>query len=142
MASLTITAADVGFSSDNLAVPTIKALAAMNQGVPFYVDNDGKAVPADVDTAAKAAVKGISMTPATAANDTIAYMPLDTASAQGKTFYPGGTLVANRLYYLTGTGTIGEFADLSSTEYITPLFRAVDTEIARVESQATGLQVA
>jgi hypothetical protein len=109
----------------------------VTQGQPGYRHTtDGKHYKADAnDTAAKAVVAGIFLTPA----------PTDGYAVLAKSgpVDLGATLAVGKMYVLSHTlGAIKPIEDLASTHYVTLLGVASTTSRLELEVDATGVQFA
>ena len=137
MAAISITPANVGVAEANLTSTAFQAGEAITQGQPFYYDSvtQKAMVATSDDTEAKAKVVGIALTSASIDGHFMA-MP-----APGKLIKPGATLSKGVSYYLGSAGAIVPYGDLSASDWVTFLFRAVDTSTAKLNIDATGIQL-
>jgi hypothetical protein len=136
MANLTITPANVEIGDSSTVVNTVQFGEAVSAGQPVFRSiSTSKSMIADGDvTAAESSVIGIT---------------LDTYSAddygvvvRGGFFIPGATLVAGTQYVLSpSVGLFMPAADLTTGDFITPVFFAVTTTLAYVTITPTGLQM-
>lgn len=133
MATLTITAANIGVGSSAEIRPVTVGQSTAH-GIPLYQDtSDGLWKPADADAEATAKAACISVTSATASGeDVIAIFTGDLRM--------GAILTKGTEYYVNTTaGLIGEKSDLGSGDYVTRLGIAKSTSVLDVRPLASGV---
>ena len=135
MAILSQTAANVGIGSLTATLRPVTVGEAVTQGMPGYRNaTDGKYYKADAnDTAAKAEVVCIFLTPASTDGHAVALL-LGLVNL-------GATLAVGTAYYLSNTaGAIQLASDLVSSDYVTYLGTAKTTALLDFNPQASGVQ--
>jgi hypothetical protein len=134
MATLTITAANVGTGVGANVQPFIVGQAT-NHGKVLYVDAaDSKAKPTTVTAAATAKAVGLNVTYGSGDNASVLVIisgPL----------YLGAILTAGVEYYADSSGNISTKDELASGEFITRLGIAISTTVLQVKIDATGVAV-
>jgi hypothetical protein len=131
--ALTITAANVAPSSVGSQPSVYLAGEIITAGMPVHLSAVG--------TVMKGYTSGTAGTA-----DNIVGIALNSAASGGFVnvirtgdFVVGSAITKGEVYYLGETaGTVDLFADLSGT-YVTPLFRAVSTTVARLEISNFGV---
>lgn len=133
MAVLTVTRQDVALLGGQQATP-YEAGEAINQGQYFYM-NAGKAYVATcADTEAKSRVVGMCVSPAAAAGGTILGVAVGLVD-------PGSAVTVPELYYLGAAGAAQPYADLTTGDWVVPLFRGTAANTARLEISWPGVQM-
>jgi hypothetical protein len=137
MAAVTVTVGNVGLGSETVALQLGQAGEAITQGQTIYrSSSDNKLYKADAnDTAPKAAVVGIAITPAS----TNGYFLF----AESGLVNVGGTLAVGTLYAVGQTaGSIVPVADLQTNDYVTYIGTATTTALLNVAIHVSGAQKA
>jgi len=121
MADLSQTAANVALGASTTPTRVVQYGEAVTQGMPLYFASDGKWYQADAnDTAAKAAVGAIAVSPGAINGYGLVALP---ASTPGKSLVNlGATLAVGTVYAVSATkGAIAPLADIVSTQFVTVL---------------------
>jgi hypothetical protein len=137
MAAVSVTAANVGFGEETVVFQIAQAGEAITQGQTLYRSSaDNKLYKADAnDTAAKAAVVGIAVTPAST-NGYFLYVESGLVNV-------GATLAVGTLYAVGQTaGSIVPVADLTTNDYVTYIGTATTTALLDVAIHVSGIQKA
>ena len=137
MAAVSVTPANVGFGEETVIFQIAQAGEAITQGQSIYRSSaDNKLYKADAnDTAAKAAVVGIALTPAST-NGYFLY-------AESGLVNVGATLAVGTLYAVGQTaGSIVPVADLTTNDYVTYIGTATTTALLDVAIHISGTQKA
>ena len=137
MAAITVTPANVGFGEETVVFQIGQAGEAITQGQSLYrSSSNNKLYKADAnDTAAKAVVVGIALTPAS----TDGYFLF----AESGLVNVGATLAVGTLYAVGQTaGSIVPVADLTTNDYVTYIGTATTTALLDVAIHVTGAQKA
>lgn len=134
MADYTVTAASVSSSGGLQRQGT--SGEAIDAGTPVYRHTDGKYYKADNTTSAKAAVEGITINGAAAADQPIAIQSggsIDIGSAEF-------TLMATPVYLSANAGKMCPYADLTSSSYVTLIGLSGEVgDTIHLSINATGL---
>jgi hypothetical protein len=134
MATLTITAANVGVGAGANVQPFIVGQAT-NHGKVLYVDaSDSKAKPTNVTAAATAKAIGINVSYGSGDGATVLVI-------QSGPLYLGAILTAGVEYYADTSGNIVTKDELAGGEFITRLGIAISTTVLQVKLDATGVVV-
>lgn len=145
MAQLTITAADVGVASDSghdLRVGQASQAVTEGEVVRWNpaTQRFDKAANDTDDNAGSGTggFIGVALTPASGPE---AYFLYSHPGSTGR-IKPGATVAPGRMYYLGQTpGKIVEFADLTSTDKVTEVFRGETTSEVSLVLNPTGIDV-
>lgn len=135
MATLTITAANVGVGSTAQVLPFTVGQATTH-GQALYIDTaDGLAKPADADAAATAKARCIAITSATGTGQTV-------YGITSGDLVLGAILTKGTEYYVhTTAGVICTKDELASGDFVTRLGIAKTTSILAVSIEATGVDL-
>lgn len=137
MAAISVTPANVAVGSETTTTIIVQAGEAVTQGQPVYRSTStGKYLKADAnDTAAKADVEGIVITPASSDG----WFVLATAGQVNM----GATLTKGTVYVAGSTaGEVVPWADLTTNDYVTILGVASSTALLDLSIVPTGIQKA
>lgn len=136
MADLSQTPEDVKLAVTTTHLLVVQVGEAVVQGQPVYFNtSDNKYYLADAtDTAAKAVVKGIVMTPAS----TNGYAAMVES---GLDIDLGADLVVGETYVLSGSGAICPIGDLATDDWVTHLGIATATRSLAFSVKVSGVQV-
>ncbi len=141
MADLSQTAANVAISGKNTKTKQVQFGEAVTQGMPVYeASADSKYYKCDAnDTLAKAACKGIVLTPASTNGYGLIALP---ATEDSKSLVNlGATLTVGTMYAVSATvGAICPIADITSTQFPTSIGFAVSSSL--LDFQVTICSVA
>lgn len=134
MADISITAANVKAGSASTRVQLVQAGEGITQGHPAYLGGDGKYYQTDAnDTAIKAQVKGIAITPAS--SDGHFLLAVDGLVNLG------ATLAVGQVYVVSATkGGIAPYADLTTNDYVSILGVATTTALLDINFIVSGVQ--
>lgn len=134
MATLTITAANVGVNA-NANMQSFIVGQSTTHGKVLYIDPvDNKAKPTAVTAATTAKAVGINVTFGSGDNATVFCITSGP-------LYLGAILTAGVEYYADGSGNISTKDELASGEFITRLGIALSTTVLQVKIDATGVAV-
>lgn len=135
MADLSQTAANVKMVG-NISTRNRQAGESITQGMPYYIStSDNKAYQTDAnDTAAKAEVAGIAMTPA--ATDEY-FVGIEERNVE---INIGATLTVGTVYGVSATkGAVCPIADITSTQFVSTLGIATSTALLKFNPQPSGV---
>lgn len=134
MADISITAANVKAGSASTRVQLVQAGEAIDQGDPAYLASDGKYYQTDAnDTAVKAQVKGIAITPAS----TDGYFLLAVDGLVNL----GATLAVGQVYVVSASkGGIAPYADLTTNDFVSIVGVATTTALLDINLLVSGVQ--
>lgn len=141
MADISVTAASVALGSQTTPTRVVQYGEAVTQGQPVYRNTtDGKWYRCDAnDTATKAVVGGIAITPG--ATDAYGIIALPGTSAGQSIVNLGATLAVGMTYAISTTvGGIRPITDAGSTEFVSTI--GVATTTALLDFQVTVATVA
>lgn len=129
MANISQTAANVAVGASTTPTRIVQYGESVTQGMPLYLHTDGKYYQADAnDTAAKAAVKAIALTPG--ASDAYGLVALPSSVAGTSTVNLGATLTIGETYAVSATkGAIAPLSDIGSGEYPAIIGQATTTAL-------------
>ncbi len=129
MANISQTAANVAVGASTTPTRVVQYGEAVTQGMPLYFASDGKWYQADAnDTAAKAAVGAIAVSPGAINGYGIVALP---SSTPGRSLVNlGATLAVGTAYAVSATkGAIAPLSDIGSGEFVTVLGVATTTAL-------------
>jgi len=129
MSDISQTAANVAIGVSTTPTRTVQVGESVTQGMPLYTSTDGKVYQCDAnDTAVKAAVEYIALTPASTDGYCLVALPSETPGRSLVNL--GATLAVGTVYAVSATkGAIAPIADISSTQFVTVLGIATTTAL-------------
>jgi hypothetical protein len=129
MADLIITAGSVALGASTTPTRVVQVGEAVTQGMPLYFATDGKWYQCDAnDTAAKAVVGAIALSPAATDGYCLVALPATTPGVSIVNL--GATLAVGTVYAVSATkGAIAPIADILSTQFVSVIGIATTTAL-------------